>query len=251
MRKRSLLVIIFIILMMIIMHYVGWLNPAENFFRKIINPGIFKAYQVSTGAENTEESKSNTIIIDSVNLKLLEEENKELRKQLNFLQKTNYTSLGAFVIGKNTDPLRNSIVIDKGEKDGVKVGQAVIADNGILAGKIIKADSTTSMVQLINDQQSKIAATIMNNDKSMGILEGGYGLSIQMNFIPQNESILVGDTIITSGLENEIPHGLVIGTVDSVEKEAYQPFQKATISPLINLEKIRAVSIIIDAKKSI
>ena len=155
------------------------------------------------------------------------------------------------MIGKSIDPLRNSIVIDRGGKAGVKLGQPVIVDNGILAGKIIKVENNTSIAQLVNDQQSKVAVTIMNVDTSIGLVEGGYGLSIQMDFIPQNESVLVGDTVITSGLEEGIPHGLIIGTVDSVEKEAYQPFQKATISPIINLEKIREVSVIIDAKNSL
>lgn len=267
MRKKSLLVIIFIISIIILIHYTGQLVSVENFFRNIINPGSSMVYQWSLEiADNKEEFKSteelesayknlkekyNISLVDSANYKLLEQENRELRKQLNFLEKTKYASLGAFVVGKNTDPLRNSIVIDKGEKDGIKNGQAVFVGSGILIGKIIKADNITAMVQLINDQQSKVAATIMNNDRSIGLVEGGYGLSIQMNFIPQNESILVGDTIITSGLEDYIPYGLIIGTVDSVEKEAYQPFQKATISPIINLDKIREVSIIIDDSNNI
>ena len=103
----------------------------------------------------------------------------------------------------------------------------------------------SSVVQLISDQYSKIAATVLNRDKSIGVVEGGFGLSLQMNFIPQNENISVGDNIITSGLEEEIPYGLILGYVDVVRKEPYQPFQKAILSSFVDISKAQNVSILL------
>jgi len=51
---------------------------------------------------------------------------------------------------------------------------------------------------------------------------------------------------VTSGLEKGIPQGLLIGTVEAIEKEAYQPFQKAILNPLANLDKITLVSVLIN-----
>ena len=56
----------------------------------------------------------------------------------------------------------------------------------------------------------------------------------------------MNDSVVTSGLESGIPRGLLIGKVEAVEKEAYQPFQKAVLTSLINLEKISLVSIIVE-----
>ena len=262
MQKRSFLALVCVILLIIAAHYVGWLNPVESFFRKLLNPGSNMVYQWSVIINEKKEDFKNvkdledaykkikekylTALVEEAKYQMLAEENKQLRQQLNFFQRTKYNLIGALVIGKSIDSLRNSIVIDHGEKDGIKIGLPVTSENGILIGKVIMIDKNTSIVQLLNDQQSKIAATIMNKDKSMGIVEGGYGLSIQMNFIPQNENLPIGETIITSGLEKGIPYGLIIGTVDAVEKEAYQPFQKAVISPLLDLEKIRIVSVILN-----
>jgi rod shape-determining protein MreC len=244
------------------LHYVGALKPIENFFRTIIDPGSSIIYKWSVEFEEGREefdsvneletayieikNKYSQLIVDKTEFELLKEDNKELREQLNFFEGTNYNSIGAFVVGKSIEPLRNSITIDKGEKDNIKVGCPVIVGNGIFVGKIARVEKENSIVQLVNDQQSKVAVTVLNGDKSIGIIEGGYGLSIQMNFIPQNESINTGDTIITSGLEEKIPKGLVVGTIDVVEKEAYQPFQKAMITPVINLDKISIVSVLID-----
>ena len=167
---------------------------------------------------------------------------------MSFIQESNYNSIGAIVIGKSIEPSRNSIIINRGKVDGIKIGYPVISDSGVLVGKIIRVEEKISIVELINDQQSKVAATVMNNERSIGIVEGGYGLSIQMNFIPQNEFIPTGETIVTSGLEKNIPYGLLIGTVEAVEKEAYQPFQRAIISPIINLERIKIVSVLINTE---
>jgi cell shape-determining protein MreC len=55
---------------------------------------------------------------------------------------------------------------------------------------------------------------------------------------------MVGDQIVTSGQDLEIPKGLLIGKVVSVENEAYQPFQQAILEPAVNLEKLIDVTII-------
>lgn len=260
MKRGRFFVIIIIILFIIFIHYLGWLKPIENFARQVINPGAGRIYKWSVAFEGNEEKFDSvedledayialknsylSAVVDKTELELLKEENKELREQLNFLESAKYNMVGAFVIGESIEPLRNSLIIDRGDDDGIAVGQPVVVNKGILVGKIIRTEKNTSIVQLINDHQSRVAGSIMNKDKSIGVIEGGYGISIRMNFIPQNELVQTGETIITSGLEENIPYGLVVGSIDVVEKEAYQPFQKAIITPIANLEKIREVSVI-------
>lgn len=124
------------------------------------------------------------------------------------------------------------------------VGNPVVVGIGVLIGRISRATPETSIVRLLDDNQSKVAATLLNEEKSIGVVEGGYGISIRMNFIPQNEAITIGDTIITSGLEDGVPRGLTIGTVETFEKEPYQPFQSAVVVPPKNFNWITSVSII-------
>ena len=175
---------------------------------------------------------------------LLTEENDNLREQLNFLDKETI-SIGADVISRSTDVLRNTIVINRGLEDGVLMDLPVITGRGFYIGKIKRVDSNSSVVQLISDQYSRVASTVLNKEKSIGVVEGGFGLSLQMNLIPQNEYISVGEDVITSGLEENIPYGLILGHIDIVEKEPYQPFQKALLSPYVNLNKIQTVSVLL------
>ena len=257
---KTLLSVSLIIVLTIILHYIGWLRPVENFLRTTIKPGSQVLYSISIkiGEENkefssTEELKKAYLDLNSelisykamaIDDELLKQENTELRQQLDFKIRNNYTTIGAQVIGKNIDPLGNTIIVDKGEQDGIREHYPVFTNDGVFIGKVVRVETHASIIRLINDNQSKIAATVINKDKSIGIVEGGYGISVRMNYIPQNENVNTGETIITSGLEDFTPKGLLIGTIEAVEKEAYQPFQTAILKPLVNLEKISLVSII-------
>lgn len=247
-KRRTFFSILILIVLVIVSHYLGVLNPLENLLRKIVAPGSDILYGLSAKVDDTEEKRVKEEFnnkMAEVALRMAEEENKELRGQLRFLEKQKMVTAGADVTGKNIDTLGNTLIINRGAKDGVKTGNPAIIHDGILVGKIARVEENISIVRLINDNQSKFAATIMNNDKSMGLIEGGYGISIQMTHIPQNETINPGDIIVTSGAEEGVPRGFLIGTVETVEKEAFQPFQKAVVKPLADLNKINVVSIVV------
>jgi rod shape-determining protein MreC len=90
---------------------------------------------------------------------------------------------------------------------------------------------------------------VLNDDSSPGVVDGGYGISLRMQFIPRNENVHIGDQIVTSGLEDKIPKGLLLGTVAVVENEAYQPFQEAVLTPAVNLSKLTFVTVITSSTK--
>lgn len=261
-RLRTLTSFLIVIGAIILFHYFGWLRPIERLIGSVVNPLSFTVYEWSIvdADGNVQLRDANQLyesyqqlqiryqeaIVDKANLLRAEEENAILREQLNFSERTDFVLVGSRVIGKNTDPLGSTLLINKGRNDGVEVGQPVIVGDGILVGLIHAVDDTGATVLLIDDSQSKIAATILGETRSIGLLEGGFGLSIRMSFIPQNEEIAVGDLIVTSGLTDGIPDGLVIGTVEAVEREAYQPFQTAVVAPAVDLNRIVLTSVILE-----
>ncbi|OGH60137.1 MAG: rod shape-determining protein MreC [Candidatus Magasanikbacteria bacterium RIFCSPHIGHO2_01_FULL_33_34] len=259
MKRRNILVIFFAIFIIILLHYFGVTIWLDNKIRSLFNLSSSAVYNISTKYNNNLEFEStdelkkeyleliekyNNNVVDKTQLTLLTEENDNLREQLNFLDKETI-SIGADVISRSTDVLRNTIVINRGLEDGVLMDLPVITGRGFYIGKIKRVDSNSSVVQLISDQYSRVASTVLNKEKSIGVVEGGFGLSLQMNLIPQNEYISVGEDVITSGLEENIPYGLILGHIDIVEKEPYQPFQKALLSPYVNLNKIQTVSVLL------
>ena len=266
MRKKflTLFAVSIVVAMTILSHYFGWLKPVESFFRYLINPGSKAMYALSIKINDTEEefATSEELLeaykkiknewlknkINEVELETLRQDSENLRQELNFIKTKNYDSIGIEVIGKNIDPTESTLIINRGAKDRVEEGSPVIIGDGILVGKIAKVEEKISVVRLLDDNQSKVAATVINYEKSLGLVEGGYGISVQMNFIPQSESIMVGDIVVTSGLEEKMPRGLLIGTVQAVEKEAHQPFQKAVIKPFAGFDRVTIASVLMNTE---
>jgi rod shape-determining protein MreC len=248
-----------VIVAFVFLHYIGWLNPAESFIKSLFNPLVSKIYSISadtvgpefkTQAEWEAGYKEMQLVLEKLQsgqatCSLLKDEVSQLKQQLDFLKENNYRSVGAHVIGRNIDPLGSALLIDRGAEDGLEMNQPAIVGAGLLIGIVAEVDKNTAIVRLINDGESKVAVTLMNKDRSIGLVEGGFGISVRMNMIPQNEPLAIDDLVITSGLTPAIPRGLIVGTVEAIERESYQPFQKAIIKPSAALDKITDVSVII------
>ena len=79
---------------------------------------------------------------------------------------------------------------------------------------------------MVNNNFCKIAVSINNPSSSSGLAEGDLGLSIKLNFIPQNEEVQVGDLLLSSGLERDIPAGLAVARINNVEQKVNDIWQK-------------------------
>lgn len=258
---RRSLVFLGLVAFLLIFHAIGWLYPIETFLRGLIQPSSQAIYLWKNAGPTIETFKSPEELMDAytalslssvltearaVRLDVVEEENRELRELLHFAQMATTTPIGAEIIGKNLDPIGSTLIAvsDAASLDQVAVGDPVIAEAGILVGSIIRKEQNMIFIQVLNDPQSRIGASVLDHPKTMGVIEGGYGNSLRMNLIPQQETIRVHDRIVSSGIEKEIPYGLWIGTVSAVETEPYRPFQSAIITPAYTLQKIQRVFIL-------
>jgi len=241
-----------------LMHILGFLKPTEAKIRLIISPLLAKIYQssdptlfkISKQELYGQYQQCLAVLNESdyfrAQTEILKDENEKLRVALKFAQSAPYTLINAQVIGRGLDLSEQTILINVGKNSDLKLNLPVIVGSGQLIGKIVGLDAQSAWVRLLSDSQSKVASMILNEDKSGGVVEGGYGLSIKMDFIPRNDIVAIGDLVITSGLETDLPKGLLIGTIAALENEAYKPFQQALITPVGNFDKIDIVSVIIN-----
>ncbi len=157
-------------------------------------------------------------------------ENNELKKLLDYKESTKIPLLIAKIIGKPPEEFSRTWILDKGERDGVKIGQAVIGNGNYIVGKIQSVAPDHSIVLLVQDNHFEIAASLLSSLKTTGISAGSFGLGITLQYIPRTENISLGETIITSGIEPEIPRGLIIGEIKEITTRANDLFQSAVIS---------------------
>ncbi|MDP2736272.1 MAG: rod shape-determining protein MreC [bacterium] len=270
---KKYIIIAAVILLLIFLHYAKLLNPLEAFLNKSLKPIFGGFYSLSANINKTyldqtekrdlaadlkqAEEKINQLIAENVRLRFLEEENSELRKHLNFLNKDNQRYLMSNIISRgeltgSSGEGNQSVVIDKGSADGLFAGLAVVSSRvygtssqGVIIGKIVNVKEQIAEVYLVTNKNSKLAASIFGENKTSGIASGELGLTIKMDFIPQTENIKAGDIVATSGLEQSIPRGLIIGRVTEVSKENNEVWQTAIIEPLVDLEALSIVSILL------
>ncbi len=172
-------------------------------------------------------------------------ENDTLRKQLSFIQQSKFDVQLANRIGWTSDVRRSGFLIDKGKRDGIILSAPVITDGGVLVGKISDVAEATSQVTLINDSKSKITAIVAATLPTTGVVNGQFGLGLIIDLIPMSEKIEIDDIVETSGLEDGIPAGLVIGTISKLNTAPTDLFQTASVRPSTDYTRIRIVSVLI------
>lgn len=232
--KKSVIFLIIIVLAFI------FLLKGENVFFTALMP----FQQFLYGGNDSE----NNLIqqIESAQIDMYKNENEVLRKHLNFLEISHDNFIIANVIGKRYELGSEWFLLNKGIRDGLKKGFAIVDENGILIGTIAKTENIISYMKPIFDRHSSIAVDILSEDSEdiSGIISGEYGLSIKMKYIPIDKQINIGDTIITSGLDKNVRRGIIIGEIAEVDKNPNAIFQNAIIRPFFN-PNFRTVSILI------
>ena len=250
-----------IVLLLMVSHYVSWLNPVENFIVKTVSPIQEGFYSISTNSKNfhsrwiekrdllkeNEEIRRELaeLYIKQSKVNSLEEQNELLKKELDFVREEDINTVAAKIITGVSDELSKSVVINRGSNDNIEKGMAVVAEDGVMIGKIWEVHTDYSKVLLLTDNKSKVAATIQNTDRTTGLIEGQFGLSFAMTNIPQDQEVYEGDLIVTSGLEGKIPKDLLIAKVDSVNQVESEIFKTALLTPIISLDNLSYVLVIV------
>ncbi|MDD3305440.1 MAG: rod shape-determining protein MreC [Bacilli bacterium] len=187
---------------------------------------------------------------------LLEEENRELKSSLDDLKSlldlnkltTEYKVINATVINRNVGNWYNTLIIDKGEKSGLKADMIVITNEGLI-GKITKTTFYSSEVKLITtpDLNNKISVGVITDDNTTyGLLSGYDKMTKELSVIDiiDNTSIKVGDKVITSGLGNIFPKGIIIGTVSKVEMDDFGISSLVKVKPIADFNNLRYVTVL-------
>lgn len=170
------------------------------------------------------------------------EENSRLSGLLSFKKDTNFSLVAARVIGRDSANWANSLLIDKGASAGIKEGQLVITDLG-LVGMVAEAAKDLSRVMLISDPNFNIAGVIQRS-RETGIVSGSLLGRCMMRYLDGDADIAKGDLVLTLGLSENYPKGIIIGEVIGLSSEDNGISMRAMIKPKVKLSALEEVLVI-------
>ena len=166
-------------------------------------------------------------------------ENVRLRRLLDLREALRGDVLTARVIGRDATGIARTLVVDRGEADGVAKGAAVLAPEGIV-GQVFLASRHAARVLLIIDHNSGVDALVQRT-RARGIVEGIIDDGCGLKFVKRTEDVQVGDAVITSGLDGIFPKSLPIGHVVAVDKRGQGLFQYAEVAPRVDFSQLEEV----------
>jgi len=209
---------------------------------------FFYKSSIDLTQKNDSELKKqrDNLLIENTKLEILQNENETLRKYLD-LKNIDYQISLANVLDKRKEINIEWYLLDKGERDGVKEGMAVINENGFFVGKIIKTEKNFSYFLPISSLYFKISVEILSavGQPILGVLEGEEGLALKINYIPHDGEIKKGDKVVTAGLEEGLKRDLLIGEIVEAEDKPRQIFRQAVVKPFSQEKNLKIVGIVI------
>lgn len=156
----------------------------------------------------------------------LQYQNRELKKLLGLTETLSPEAIPAAVLARSADSWWQQLTLTKGSQAGVKVGDIVLAPGGLI-GKVEKVSASTSRILLISDPSSQVGVMV-SRTREMGVLQGTGTQRSILEFFEKEPDVMIGDTIVTSGLSSLYPAGIMIGQVRSVDLNA-SPAPQATV----------------------
>jgi rod shape-determining protein MreC len=185
------------------------------------------------------QDRITTLEEHTVRLDELERENARLRDLLAFRERLAGEVLAASVIGRDATGLARTLTVDRGERDGVVKGAAVLAPAGVV-GQVILASAHAARVLLITDHNSGVDAVVQRT-RARGIVEGTLNEGCGLKFVKRTEDLQKGDVVVTSGVDGIFPRGLPIGQLTGVDKRGQGLFQYATVQPFVDFDRLEDV----------
>jgi rod shape-determining protein MreC len=258
--SQRLLVIMAVGVFVVILGTTGLLRPVRSMVGVASRPfasvfgsvgnGVASFWQVVTSAsglakENQELRSQVASLRQQVSQDAeLHAQNEELRKQLGVGAVRADSLIAAEVIGYQPDNFRQFITIGRGSNDGLKNGMAVVSQ-GALVGTLQDVTATTSKVFLLIDPNFRVTALDQTAaTRPSGTIHGQIGNGLVMDKIAQNEVIQPGDTVVTSGTGDEIPKGLIIGRIQTVDHQDNGVFQTAQVTSDITFNRLEIVYVV-------
>ncbi len=253
-RRRLLILVVLVSAALALMSYQHN-KKAFSFIEAVISYPYRALNEFTSNADITirrmlSAFDENKLLRKEVNQLLLEKqqyreiilENERLKALLSFKEQEPRYVTAARVIARGPDRLLNIVIIDKGEKNGIEKGMAVITPQGLI-GKVYSVRDSFSDVLLLKDSNFSVAVRLQNSRREGVVSGAGYDYCL-LKYVPPEENVVKGDVVITSGFDGIFPEGLPVGVISKVRKEGIEFFQYIEVKPFQSSDKLEDVIVL-------
>ncbi len=215
--------------------------------------GVWSGYVELVGVERENRQLRDRLrLLERERLRTTEvdAQNQRLQKLLDFQKELSADVVTARVTGKDATGLFQTLSLDRGERDGVKPGMAVVCAQGVV-GRIAQSSPHAARVLVIADHNSGLDALVQRT-RVRGIVEGGLSEGgCSMKYIKRSDDVQVDDVVVTSGLDGIFPKGILVGRVSSVTRKEFGLFQAAEVAPAVDFSKLEEVLVVTSSPQEI
>jgi rod shape-determining protein MreC len=172
----------------------------------------------------------------------LAERSRGLLATLGLRDRSNLKTLAAEVIGAGATTDFKTVTIDKGTTDGVRADLAVMAPAGVV-GRVVVSSTRAAKVQLLVDRNAA-AGVLIERSRSQGVAIGAGDGLLRMEYVSEVADVVVGDTVVTSGIDGIYPKGYVVGKVEAVEKSGNN-YKQILVRPAVDFSSVEEVLVVL------
>lgn len=171
-------------------------------------------------------------------------ENAYLRKLLEASERLQLKTVMSEILYDARDPFSRKVILDRGERHGLKLGQPVIDDLGVV-GQVTRVFPFTSEVTLLTDKDHAIPVQVLRSGvRSVAYGRGQSGV-LELRFMASNADIQKGDVVTTSGIDGVYPPGLAVASVESVDTKTSDAFARILLQPTAGVSRHRQLLVLL------
>ncbi len=205
---------------------------------------------VWTAQEENQTLKTKVQELEAKNIALLEyeSENKRLRSIIGALPPENPGGVFADIIGYDVSGWSKAVVVNRGERDGIRQGMPVVFGDAVV-GQVVVTAPGSSKVLLLTDSMSGVDAIVQvaseTGARPRGVVEGTGNQDCILSFVFRDETVAAGERVLTSGMDGVFPKGFLVGTIaDTSKRGARGLFQYVKVRPAVNFARLEQVFIV-------
>jgi len=165
-------------------------------------------------------------------------ENQNLRQLMDLQKQVSFKTLPVEILFNPPNPISQRIVINRGSSDGLKLGNPIANDAGIL-GQVVRIYDHSAEVSLLEDRDFAVPVQVARNGLRAAVFGAGRGNPLELRYLPVASDLEVGDVLITSGIDGVYPPGFAVAVISRIERNADQNSSNVFCVPVSPVNRYR------------